>query len=183
MSDQEIIELLKNGKQDKPFRALYKHFPSMKKLILSKGGKLEDAEDIYQEALIILFGKVNEADFKLTSQLHTYLYSICRILWKDELKKRNQLQFADVETKLNKAEEDNLEELLENENKAKLAEKVIMELGEKCKELLLLFYAQALSMKKIATKMGYNSENTVKNQKYKCLEAAKKKLKKLKEEK
>lgn len=183
MTDQQLIELLKTGRPDKSFRALYKNFPTMKKLVLSKGGKTEDAEDIYQEALLILYKRVNETDFKLTSQLSTYLFSICRFLWKDELRKRKQLQYSDVETNLNKAEEDNLAELLEKENRAKLAEKVIMELGERCKELLMLFYAQALSMKKIASTMGYSSENTAKNQKYKCLEAAKNRLRKLKEEK
>jgi RNA polymerase sigma factor (sigma-70 family) len=180
MTDQEIITELKSGKQYKSFRALYKYFPMMQKLVLSKGGKAEDAEDIYQEALIILYRKVKEADFKLSSQLSTYLYSLCRFLWKDELKKRNKFQFADFETDFDSAEENQLEQLLESENKTRLAEKVIMELGERCKEILILFYAQNMSMKKIASRMGYSSENTAKNQKYKCLEVAKNRLKNVK---
>ncbi|MGZ4115910.1 MAG: RNA polymerase sigma factor, partial [Bacteroidia bacterium] len=68
---------------------------------------------------------------------------------------------------------------IEAEGQFKLAEKVISELGERCKELLILFYFHSKKLKDIASKMGYNSENTAKNQKYKCLEAAKNKLKAL----
>jgi hypothetical protein len=38
-----------------------------------------------------------------------------------------------------------------------------------------------MKLKDIAAKMGYSSENTAKNQKYKCLEAAKNKLKEMKQ--
>jgi DNA-directed RNA polymerase specialized sigma24 family protein len=72
-----------------------------------------------------------------------------------------------------------LNEVLEKEGRAKLAEQIILDLGERCRELLLLFYSGSLKLKEIAVKMGYNSENTAKNQKYKCLEQAKEKLKKL----
>jgi DNA-directed RNA polymerase specialized sigma24 family protein len=71
---------------------------------------------------------------------------------------------------------------VETENKYKPAEKVIADLGERCKELLLLFYFESLKLKDIAKKMGYNSENTAKNQKYKCLETAKNRLKALQTE-
>ncbi|WP_315821201.1 hypothetical protein [Paraflavitalea speifideaquila] len=57
----------------------------------------------------------------------------------------------------------------------------MLELGERCRELLLLFYNGGLKLKDIAARMGYSSENTAKNQKYKCLEAARNKLKELKQ--
>jgi len=179
MTDQQIIEQIRSNRNDKAFLALYKHFPMVRKLVLTKGGNLADAEDLYQEALIILCRKINETDFKLTAQLSTYLYSVCRFLWKDELKKRKKFQFADFETGIDQGEEDNLSELVSQENNIKLAEKIVNELGERCRELLLLFYSRTMKLTEIAKKMGYNSENTAKNQKYKCLESAKLKLKEL----
>jgi RNA polymerase sigma factor (sigma-70 family) len=150
-------------------------------MILSKGGKAEDAEDIFQEALIILCRKVKEPGFKLTAQLSTYLFSVCRFLWKDELKKRKPLTPGDFETGFNQTEEKEMEVLAEQEQRARLAEKVLNELGERCRELLLLFYNAGLKLKDIASRMGYNSESTAKNQKYKCLEGAKNRLKELKQ--
>ena len=92
MDDKIIIELLKSGKQDKAFLKLYKNYPKVEKLILSKGGSKEDAKDVFQEALIIFYEKVCNTEFKLTSAIGTYLYSVCRFLWKDELIKRKGKQ-------------------------------------------------------------------------------------------
>ena len=180
MTDQEIIELLRNNRNDKAFFALYKHFPLVRKMIISKGGKSEDAEDIYQEALIVLCRKVTQPKFKLTAQLSTYLYSVCRFMWNDELKKRGKQNLVVFDDSIDKAEEDSLNEILEEESQNKIAEKIINELGDRCKELLLLFYSGTMKLKDIALKMGYSSENTAKNQKYKCLENAKNKLQELK---
>jgi RNA polymerase sigma factor (sigma-70 family) len=181
MYDQKIIELIRTDNNDKALAALYKHFPMMRKMILNKGGNAEDAEDIFQEALIIFCRKVKEPGFQLTAQSSTYLFSVCRFLWKDELKKRKHLTSIDFETGFNPAEEKEMEDLAQQEHRAELAEKVLNELGERCRELLLLFYNAGLKLKDIASKMGYNSESTAKNQKYKCLEGAKNKLKELKQ--
>ena len=175
MEDQKIIDLIKSQKHDKVFTTLYKYFPVVKKMIVAKGGRSEDAEDIYQEALIVFYKKAESADFKLTSSINTYLYSICRFMWMDQFKKQQKQIFVDIEKEhINESE---FTSAIETENQLKLAEKVISELGERCKELLILFYFQSKKLKDIATKMGYNSENTAKNQKYKCLETAKLKLK------
>jgi RNA polymerase sigma factor (sigma-70 family) len=178
MEDQKIIELIKQQQHDKVFKTLYVYFPVVKKMILANGGRSEDAEDIYQDALIVFYKKASEIDFKLTSSINTYLYSIARFMWMDQFKKQQKQVFVDIEKEqINEVE---FITTIETENQWKLAEKVISELGERCKELLLLFYFQSKKMKDIASKMGYNSENTAKNQKYKCLETAKVKLKALK---
>lgn len=54
-----------------------------------------------------------------------------------------------------------------------------MKLGQKCKELLELFYFKKLSMKDISKKLGFASEKVAKNQKYRCIEKAKENLKNL----
>lgn len=181
MHDQKIIELIKTDNNDKALAALFKHFPMIRKMVLTKGGNAADAEDIFQETLIIFCRKVKEPGFQLTAQLSTYLFSVSRFLWKDELKKRRPVTSIDFEIGLNQAEEKEIEDRAELEQQAKLAEKVLNELGERCRELLLLFYNAGLKLKDIASKMGYSSESTAKNQKYKCLEGAKNRLKALKQ--
>lgn len=175
MEDQKIIELIRGHKHDKVFTTLYNYFPVVKKMILANGGKPEDAEDIYQEALIVFYRKANESDFKLTSSINTYLYSICRFMWMDQSRKQQKQPFVEIQKDFVNETEFSTE--VEAEGQFKLAEKVISELGERCKELLIQFYFHSKKLKDIAVKMGYNSENTAKNQKYKCLEAAKMKLK------
>jgi RNA polymerase sigma factor (sigma-70 family) len=181
MTDDQIIQMIKNGKNENAFLALYKHFPMIRKMVKSKGGEKEDAEDIFQEALIILFRKVTETDFKLTAKISTYLFSICRYLWKDQLIKRGKFQQFEFELNIDKDEEESLNEIHRTENKLLLADKILNELGDRCRELLILFYNETMKLKDIAAKMGYSSENSAKNQKYKCLEMAKNKLKEAKQ--
>lgn len=178
MDDQKIIELIQSHKHDKVFTPLYNYFPVVKKMILANGGRAEDAEDIYQEALIVFYRKAAAPGFRLTSSINTYLYSICRFMWMEQFRKQQKQSFVEIE-KETLAETEFVPDI-EAESQFMLAEKVINELGERCRELLTLFYFHSQKLKDIAAKMGYNSENTAKNQKYKCLEAAKDKLKRLK---
>ncbi|HEY6899519.1 MAG TPA: sigma-70 family RNA polymerase sigma factor [Puia sp.] len=173
MNDQMILELIRTDQNDRALDALYRHFPMIRKLIRSNGGDRQDAEDVFQEALIILIRKVKGSEFRLTAQLSTYLYSVCKYVWKDELKKRNR------ELPLNFEIEPGIEATIEDESRARLAEQVIAELKDRCRELLLFFYEGRLKLQEIAERMGYSSGNTAKNQKYKCLEAARDRLKEL----
>ncbi|MDF2447596.1 MAG: polymerase, sigma-24 subunit, subfamily [Bacteroidota bacterium] len=178
MTDQEIIEAIRSNKNDKAFAALYKNFPSIRKMIRANNGLKEDAEDVFQESLIILCSKIHEGDFILTSKLGTFLYSVSRYLWMDELKRRGRRN--EIVSDLNAFNYPSVDEMsMEEEYKARMAEKTIDALGERCKELLVLFYSGTLKLRDIAVKMGYTSENSAKNQKYKCLEMAKKQLKDL----
>lgn len=177
MSNSTIIEQIRQHRPKKAFSALYRYYPAVLKMVKLSGGKPEDAEDLYQEALIVFYQKAKEPGFTLTSSAGTYVYSICRYMWKEQLRKQQKQMF--VELKQEYVAEAEFNAAMEAESRFCLAEKVIAELGERCKELLIRFYFHSKKMKDIAVKMGYNSENTAKNQKYKCLEAAKNKLKAL----
>ena len=186
MTDQSIVESIRSDQNSRALSALYKHFPMVRSLILRNGGTTKDAEDIFQEALIILVKKARTKNFQLTAQPGTYLFSVTRYLWKDELRRRNrqvpqELLTNSSETELSDTGTAGLKELLEEESRIKLAELALSELKDRCRELLLLFYHGGLRLKDIAARMGYSSENTARNQKYKCLEAAKNRLRELKQ--
>lgn len=178
MKDIQILELLKGNNFTKASRKLYAYFPVVTKMVLKNNGSKQDAEDIYQEALIILFRKVQDKNFVLTSSLNTYLYSVCRYLWNDTLRKQNKkIEFEKVESVIPETE---IEQDGRQESEYRIAEKAFQSIGEKCKELLVLFYHKNLGFKQIAKQLEFASENVAKNQKYRCLEKAKDNLKQLK---
>lgn len=179
MDDKKIIELLRQGKQNKAFLKLYKNYPQVEKLILSKGGSKEDAKDVFQEALIIFYEKVMHTNFQLTAAIGTYLYSVCRFIWKDEFVKRKGKSTVVVDFEFSAEEENEFQEAIEREKQFKQIESILNQIGEKCLQLLKLFYYDGLKMKIIASKMDLKSEKIAKNQKYKCLERAKLKVKNL----
>ena len=176
MNDQKIIKYLKEGRRNKAFVRLYQSFPKVEKLILSKGGSKQEAEDIFQEALIVFYKKVIQAEFELTSSISTYLYAVVRYLWKDRLRQLNKEAYKNEEIISTLANENEIPEFIERESKFRQVEEVLNSIGEKCLKILQLFYYQKLSMKAIARQVDLKSERVAKNQKYKCLERAKNKL-------
>lgn len=196
MDDQSILQLIRTGKNDLALNALYRSFPAIRNLIRSKGGHRSDAEDIFQEALLILLRKAAQPDFQLTAKLSTYLYSVCRHLWNDTQRRRQPtVPFEDIAAHneiaskdpaeppgLTAGEEIGLAAAIRDESRIRLAEQALNDLKDRCRELLLLFYKRQLSLKVIAAQMGYTTEASAKNQKYKCLEAARNRLKELRQQ-
>ena len=49
--------------------------------VTNNNGSFDDARDIFQEAMIALYEKVQLEHFTLSCQIKTYLFSICKNLW------------------------------------------------------------------------------------------------------
>ena len=174
INEQKLLEGLALNDR-KAIETIYKqHYNMVQSLILSNSGYPDDARDIFQEAMIVLYEKVRSGSFELNCQLKTYLYSVCRRLW---LKRLTQLQKTSPEV-------DNLEQTVPVEEELELHEQrnldfQIMErsmknLGEPCRSLLEAYYLQKRSMTEIADSFGYTNADNAKNQKYKCLMRLKK---------
>jgi RNA polymerase sigma factor (sigma-70 family) len=169
MDNTKLIELIRSGNNQTALKELYKSFPSICHFIKMHGGNEDEAKDIFQESLFIFYRNVQRTDFQLTAALNTYLFSICKYLWKDELKKKNRIVSYEVKD----APVEDLDDSKDAEHKSAWLDKVIQSLGAKCIEILQLFYYQKLSMEQIATQLDYKNTDTVKTQKYKCIERAK----------
>lgn len=174
MSDEKIIQMLREGKDTVAFTKLYDHLPKVEKLIRNNSGSNADARDIFQDALIIFHQKVKGGELKLTASIGTFLYSICRNLWMDELRRRKKQPSAELHSEFSAADES--EKASMKERLLILAEKAIRQTGKKCEDLLIKFYIHKMSMQDIARQLGYSSVNTAKTRKYKCLERAKQNL-------
>jgi RNA polymerase sigma factor (sigma-70 family) len=172
--EQLLLEgLAANDK--KAVETIYReNYLTIQSFIVKNNGYPEDARDIFQEAMIVLYEKVTSGSFELTCQIKTYLYSVCRRLW---LKKLQQMQ------RFNPATE-TVDEVIPVEEEMDAHEKrnadlIVMEnaltkIGEPCKSLLEAYYLQKKSMPEIAEFFGYTNADNAKTQKYKCLVRLKK---------
>ena len=179
MTDIEIIQCMREGKYNPAMKGLYAYLPVVKKFIQKNNGTKQEAEDVFQEGLVIFCKKLPDANFELRCSINTYLYSVCKLLWLDELKKKNKQiknDFLPLEDKY-LSEEINTD--IENDKSIKTAQEAVLMLGEKCRELLQLFYFKKMSMAQIAIQLGFKTEKVAKNQKYRCIEKAKENLKQL----
>ena len=173
-NEQQLLQGLAQDDR-KAIETIYKlNYSMVQSLILSNSGTPDDARDIFQEAMIVLYEKVKSGSFELNCLIKTYLYSVCRRLW---LKRLSQLQRISPEVeKLEETvpvEEDL--ELHEQRNiDFQVMERSMKNLGEPCKSLLEAYYHQKKSMVEIAASFGYTNADNAKNQKYKCLMRLKK---------
>ena len=166
-SDSHLIELI--AKADSAgFRLLYqKYFNMVKHLVVNNNGSNDDASDLFQEVLIILFEKARDNKMNLTCSMKTFIYSVARNQWLKKLreaKKRESVrsfeEFIQVDEPVQQPD-------------VKLGQ-LLNEIGEACRKLLLLFYYRKKSMEEICAELNYSNADTAKNQKYKCLQRLKK---------
>ena len=173
MNEGKIIHFLQQDKQDKAFRRLYKYYPKVEKHILVNSGSKEEALDIFQDALVILYQKVQDMSPDSPIKIDGFLINTCKLLWSNELRKKKVRSGDD--SGLGRLEfEDEIAEQIEKEEKIKIIEDVIKSLGAKCKKILELFYFKSFSMESIAKKVGFKTVKSAKVQKYKCMENARK---------
>jgi len=174
LPEKELLKrLAKNDKQ--AAETIYKdNYNMVQALIINNNGSADDARDIFQEAMIVLYEKAKSGSFELNCLLKTYIYSVSRRLW---LKRLHQLQKYSGHIE-NMAETIPVEEEIEGHeqrnNQFQAMEKSMMNLGEPCKSLLEAYYLQKRSMTEIADSFGYTNADNAKNQKYKCLNRLKK---------
>ena len=112
-------------------------------LVLKNSGNIDEAADILQDGVIVLWNNSKKADFTLTASVNTYLYSICRNLWLSKLRKKGKTTSLNVLPDVVE-QGDQINELLEKEQQFKLLEKSILQLGETCQQILKLFYFEKL---------------------------------------
>ena len=153
-----------------------RYFPLILQLIITNSGNEDDAKDVFQETVIILYNKIQTGSFVLNSRLSTYIYAIAKRLW---LKKLNQIgrmssfnSLFDVED--NVLETFSIEQHNQNEENFKHIESALNELGEPCRAIIENYYYRSMPMSQIASKLGYVNADSVKAQKYKCIQRLKK---------
>ena len=154
---------------DKEITRLYKKWPEIRNFLKSKGCDKTKAEDIFQEALVIYFQKKNDPEFSLNTEPFYYVLNTCKFLWYNENRKAGKEMSADYDIHLM----DENSEWYEKEQKMLQMEAAIRQLGQKCRDLLVSFYAMGQSMVEIAKKLDFRNDQVAKVQKYRCIQKAK----------
>jgi RNA polymerase sigma factor (sigma-70 family) len=165
--------LAKNDK--KAVETIYKdNYGMVQSLIINNNGSADDARDVFQEAMIVLYEKARSGTFELQCQIKTYIYSVSRRLWLKKLQQSRRFtsDFGDPDSVV--PVEEDLDEHRKRDQEFGMMNKAILGLGEPCKSLLEAFYIQKKNMQEIADGFGYTNAENAKTQKYKCLMRLKK---------
>ena len=171
-SDAELITAIKTGNNiDNAIGFIYRnHYHLLENYVLTNSGNEMDAEDIIQEVLVVFIDMVQLQKYRSEASIRSFLYTLTRNLWITELRKRKsdfrRNEFFELGRE--KEEEDVSSYLLYRESQGVIIE-LFERMGEKCKQILTLFYYEDLSMKEILKQTHYENEQVLRNRKYKCL--------------
>lgn len=170
--DPELVANLKSGERmDEMIRSLYRnYFDGLAWYIMNNSGSRQDAEDIFQEVIVTFIDLVQKDKFRGESTIKTFLYSLNRYTWLNELKRRGRATAREekFEKSQDRIELDTSQYISDRENRAMITG-LVAKLGESCQQVLLLFYFENWPMKKILETMNYENEQVLRNKKYKCL--------------
>ena len=145
------------------------NYGMIESFIIKNSGSPDDARDIFQETMIVLFEKAKKGDLSLSCQLKTYIYAISKRLWLKKLQQLDRFYPAIENSEDSTSADEELEQFEKRNNDLAIMESALNKIGEPCKSLLESFYIQNRSMPEIARSFGYTNADNAKNQKYKCL--------------
>lgn len=153
----------------------------------------DDIDDIYQESSLVLYRNI--VDGKLTAlscALSTYFFKVCinqALAFVAKQKKKVPLISDNIDVEEGVFLDDKLDELylLATEDNTeeyrtladRIVDEIVQSLPETCKNIFEGYYWQNLTTKVIADMFGYANANTVKAQKYKCVDKFKKRYNEL----
>ncbi len=150
------------------------YYPAVERLVVRNSGTPAEARDIFQETVLVLLSHVPTADFTLTSSLKTYLLAISRNLWLKHLRQAGRV----VRTELDElAQHLSAEEpaAFLHEDETTLHQRVrglLARLSAKCQALVRALFWGEKTIQDVTREHGYTSVHNARNQKYKCLEQA-----------
>ena len=136
---------------------IYRRFlPAMYGMLRRNNGTYEDAKDVFQEALVVVFHHAARPAFQLTAPFQAYLLGIGRFIWLRQLKKNARTEVtSDVEDGYD-IEADLEQQIFESEKQNLYREK-FEKLGQDCRQVLRRFFDRE-PLQSIALDMGFTAD-------------------------
>lgn len=170
MSDNSkiIIECIRTGKNNEALKYLYKDpLRKIRSYILKNSGTLDDADDVFQDAVIVLFQYVKNGKFNEEYDLDGFLFRVAKNSWIDIARKKQKMIKASFIGFDIGDDSDQLRDIIKDEELA-VFRTMFDKLEDNCKKILSYVIFDKRNMKQIAELMGLKDEKVAKNQHYRC---------------
>lgn len=149
--------------------ALYcAHFPTVRQYVLQNNGSVSDAQDVFQEAITVLWLNVKEGRLQddATCEPGAYLFRVAKYKWLDVLRSAGHKHSSPM------VDEQQVPQPMEltgdaDERLGRL-QTVYSSLDEKCRAILDQFYFERKDLATIAAAMGVEEES-IRTIKYRCM--------------
>lgn len=153
--DQLYIDgLLQNNSSI--INTIYKKFaPKVKNYICNNSGDDDQAQDIIQEVLIMIYNQAKTSGLQLTCPFDAYFFLLCKRRWLNELKKayHKEVTLQDEKVSMDESVQEMIFQIEVFDEKQSLFDEMFQKLGEKCQEVLRLSFVTK-TMDEVALKLN-----------------------------
>lgn len=174
MDENQVMINLKK-RDNAAYQLLYTfYYPAIERFVKRNSGTEADAQDVFQETIIVLLDKVPKQDFILTSSIKTYIFAVASNIWLKRLRDSRHITLLTEDYEL---EDLTLAEWERKENsmiRRNILQRIMHKVSKHCVIFLTKTFLHGVTREKLVEEMGYKNTHTFDNQKYKCLEQARK---------
>jgi RNA polymerase sigma factor (sigma-70 family) len=174
--DARILDQIRKGKEEALVRLYEMNERQVTSFVTRNNGSEDDAEEMLQEALVILWERIRSGRYEHTAKISTFVFATVRNLWLRKIARSRREVASDMQDALAQSNEISVLDSMIEAEKATAVSKALDSLGDPCRQLLLLYYWEELSMDDIAMQMGFANADTAKSKKYQCKKALEKLL-------
>ncbi len=166
------------GENNFAFGELYnQYFTMVGKFVVHNNGSWTDAEDIFQDTMVVLIEKLRSENFLLTASVKTYIMAIAKHLWLKRLRSSKRETYMQDYHYEQIAEE--IDESIDNEKSYRdKLQYFLTKVTDHCKTLVHDMFFKNKSIEQIQEDYGYSNKHNAQNQKHKCM----KQIKRVKEQ-
>ncbi len=142
--------------------------------VINNHGSIEDAEDLFQEIIVVFINQVWEEKFQLKedTKISTYIYAIAKKNWLKKIEREGKKLNWEFQFAINQAEivdESPIDMLIEDEE-LRSSWYIFDKLGNICKAILTAYYRDKKTMEEIAVELGFPNVQVVKTRKFRCMQ-------------
>jgi len=142
------------------------YFPIILNFIKYNNGNTSDAEDVFQETLVVIYRNLREEKIEEIKEFEAYIFGISKYIWKRRFRNYSQVNEIPLDLYTHDIYLDESDRIqIETSLQIGLYQKHFLELEEEFKKVLQLYFAK-IPMTEIAKVMGYSSAEYAKRKKY-----------------
>lgn len=177
MKDEQLISQLKQ-RDKSALKTVYLDYKNeFFRFMARYSSDLIILEDIFQDALIVVYENAQAGKLDaLKSTVKTYLFGIGKFMLFKHFRDGKKEVPTEETYIFDYYEQAVIEDVYEDEGLNEYQSKLtanFKKLGDKCREILELFYLQGMKLDEITQKQGYESKDVAKSQKSRCLKSLK----------
>ncbi len=137
-----------------------RYFNDIRRFIDKFGGSSDDAMDVFQDGIIVIYEQMKNGEAKKIKNFNNYFFSVCKFKWFNTIRDEKYAEITQIEVEdiLPKFEfdriSDSVSEILEKERRVKIYFKSFMELPSICQKMIR-FVAYGWAIEDIAAEMEF----------------------------